>query len=113
MAVDEHTGKPTYQLIIGIPGNSHALDAAKAQGMPADILNAARSYIQSDNGITDIIHRLQCQENELRELKKRLIVQQEKLETERSELEKQKQALIEQENNLQDKETAPITVCYS
>lgn len=39
---------PTYRLIMGLPGESHALDIALKSGLPADIVQKARGYIQNE-----------------------------------------------------------------
>ena len=39
--------KPTYRLVMGIPGESHALEIAERSGMAAELVQKARGYIQS------------------------------------------------------------------
>ena len=39
--------KPTYRLVMGIPGESHALEIADRSGMQKQIVQKARGYIQS------------------------------------------------------------------
>lgn len=39
--------KPTYRLVMGIPGESHALEIADRSGMQKKIVQKARGYIQS------------------------------------------------------------------
>lgn len=48
VAFDEHTLRPAYRIIMGIPGESHAIDIAEKNGIKSNIINAARSYI-ADN----------------------------------------------------------------
>lgn len=42
------TLSPTYRLLMGIPGESHALDIAKRSGLPAEIVKNAREYILNE-----------------------------------------------------------------
>lgn len=46
------TLSPTYRLLMGVPGESHALDIAKKSGLPGDIVQKARDYIVSEK--TDV-----------------------------------------------------------
>lgn len=48
MVFDEASGKPTYRLIQGVPGRSHALSLAAQVGFPQDVLDRAKSLIPSD-----------------------------------------------------------------
>ncbi|MBP5450834.1 MAG: hypothetical protein J6Y16_01210, partial [Treponema sp.] len=34
----------TYHLLMGVPGQSHALDIASRSGLPQSVVEAARSY---------------------------------------------------------------------
>ena len=43
---------PTYHLLMGVPGESHALDIAKRSGLPKEIVQHAREYIASEK--TDV-----------------------------------------------------------
>ena len=42
------TLSPTYRLMMGIPGESHALEIAEKSGLPKDIVQKARDYIVSE-----------------------------------------------------------------
>lgn len=64
---NRETLKPTYKLLIGIPGASHALHIAQRLGMPADIIDDARGRISSDShSATELIRRVE--ESRLRAL---------------------------------------------
>lgn len=48
----DETLSPTYRLLMGVPGESHALDIAKRSGLPHDIVHKARKYIATEK--TDV-----------------------------------------------------------
>jgi DNA mismatch repair protein MutS2 len=45
MVFDESTGRPTYRLIQGIPGRSHALTLAEQIGFPREVMDRARALL--------------------------------------------------------------------
>ncbi|USS86802.1 endonuclease MutS2 [Fructilactobacillus cliffordii] len=49
MEFDEATLKPTYRLLMGIPGQSNALSIAARLGLPADVVAEARSLTSQDS----------------------------------------------------------------
>ena len=53
MEFDSATARPTFRLIVGIPGRSRALDAAQMIGLPASIIDAARARLGDRYGETD------------------------------------------------------------
>ncbi len=52
MEFDEETLSPTYRIEIGIPGESHALEIARRNGMPTSVVERAERYIREER--TDI-----------------------------------------------------------
>ena len=46
---DVQTLSPTYRLQIGLPGRSNAFEITKRLGMPEDLLNEAKSLVDSDS----------------------------------------------------------------
>ncbi|MDY0288426.1 MAG: Smr/MutS family protein [Sphaerochaeta sp.] len=48
MEFDERTHLPTFRVINGIPGDSHALDTAKAMRLPPEVLDKAKHYLGSE-----------------------------------------------------------------
>ncbi|WP_027728916.1 endonuclease MutS2 [Treponema sp. C6A8] len=45
---DTNTLSPSYRLLMGVPGESHALDIAQKSGLPREICRAARDYIATE-----------------------------------------------------------------
>ena len=67
MEFDLQSLRPTYRLLLGIPGESHALEIARRQGIGDAIIAAARAYLaegRSDSG--EMIRSLTARERELR-----------------------------------------------
>lgn len=49
------TLKPTYKLLIGIPGQSNALKISKMLGLSNEIINKAQSYVSENTNETNIV----------------------------------------------------------
>ena len=67
MEFDLQSLRPTYRLLLGIPGESHALEIARRQGIAEEVVAAARRYLaegRSDTG--EIIRSLTARQHELR-----------------------------------------------
>ncbi len=87
MGFDPVTNKPTYQLEIGKIGESHALDIAKNAGIPEDLIDEAKGYLEGiDREMVELTRRLKEKErelqlllSELREKEKFIKEQQEKI----------------------------------
>ncbi|MDR1587107.1 MAG: Smr/MutS family protein [Treponema sp.] len=45
---DGHTLSPTYRIVMGVPGESHAVDIAARRGLAEDIVKRARSYLAEE-----------------------------------------------------------------
>ena len=45
---DTNTLSPSYRLLMGVPGESHALDIAQKSGLPHEICKVARDYIATE-----------------------------------------------------------------
>ena len=67
---DVSTLKPTYKLIIGTPGKSNAFAISEKLGLPARILDRARSQLSSDNKrFEDVIEKLEASRIEMEKAK--------------------------------------------
>ncbi|MBQ0165681.1 MAG: Smr/MutS family protein [Treponema sp.] len=66
---DADTLSPTYRILMGVPGESHALDIAERNGLPEDAVKAARSYISNNQAdISALIDGLNKKHEELARL---------------------------------------------
>lgn len=91
---DVETLKPTYRLIIGVPGRSNAFEISKRLGLHPDIIDAAKRQMSTEtNRVEKMLTQLETlkkqAEKELEEAKK----QREIVEREKRFYEKQKQIL--------------------
>ncbi len=67
------TLKPTYNLIIGIPGKSNAFAISEKLGLNKEILNNASKYINKDNtDFEDILGKIRKEQNEIEKIKKNI-----------------------------------------
>ncbi len=77
---DDATLRPTYHILQGIPGESHALEIAAANGMSDRLIETARSYLEGEESdaaamireLQETQNRWREQENELKRVKNSL-----------------------------------------
>lgn len=101
---DSETLKPTYKLLIGIPGRSNALDISRRLGLPTTIIDSATQLVSKDsqelnNMIGDLVQKRHDAEEEKIQTHKYL-VEAEQL---HADLEKAYTALNQQRDNLLEK----------
>ncbi len=66
MEFDRQSLTPTFHIIMGIPGESHALEIARRNGIPEMLIRSARNYLSDErNDISELIKRLSQKEREL------------------------------------------------
>ena len=101
---DVETLKPTYRLLIGIPGKSNAFAISQKLGLSADILKEAADLVsKSDKEFEDVLSQLEQQRQQMEAA--RLEVEKLRLETQRihkhseeyqKELEREREKAMEQ-----------------
>ena len=68
---NQDTLSPSYHLVMGVPGESHALDIAQKSGLPAQICKAARTYIATEQAdVSALIRGLNRKHVELNKIQK-------------------------------------------
>lgn len=94
---DVESLRPTYRLLVGIPGKSNAFAISKKLGLTDDIIENAKQYISTEEeSFESVISDL--------ELKRvSLLKEQEKIETYKKEIESLKNRLKDQEENISEK----------
>lgn len=93
---DVETLRPTYHLLIGIPGKSNAFAISKRLGLSDDIIEGAKEYISHDEArFEDVITDLEIS-------KKSVVYEQERAEQYRKEAERLKQEVEHQKNKTRE-----------
>ena len=102
---DAHTLSPTYRIINGVPGESRALDIARANGLDSGIVTRARKYIDDEQSdVSALISGLEQKHRELAGIELQSTMEQkrlreEKRKTDLKELQlKQKEAELKRES---------------
>ena len=114
MEFDLQSLRPTYRLLLGIPGESHALEIARRQGMPAPVIAAARGYLaegRSDAG--EIIRSLTARQHELRGVAEGQRRAADELESRRREAAARERELAARERELQAAEAREVRAFLS
>ncbi len=68
MEFDSESLVPTFRMLIGVPGESHALDIATREGLNRSIIRQARQYLDEERGdVAKLIQHLTEKQRELME----------------------------------------------
>lgn len=100
---DVETLRPTYKLLVGIPGKSNAFAIAKALGMSEDIIEEAKSGLTEENirfeNIAASLEKARIdaenQRNEAAKLRLMIAREKEKIDSHLAEIEKKKELIIQ------------------
>ncbi len=92
---DVETLKPTYRLIVGVPGKSNAFEISTKLGMSGDVISHARELVSSENRrFEKVIDQLEQSRRELEQLRESVAVSERNAKLTESEL-KQKLSELE------------------
>jgi len=81
---DSRTLSPTYRIITGIPGESRALEIAGRNGLPPEIIERAKSYLDDGRSdISEMISGLKEKHRELDALEQKMRLEEDRLRDER------------------------------
>jgi DNA mismatch repair protein MutS2 len=98
MGFDRETLAPTYRILMGVPGESHALEIARRNGMPENVLASAFAYLDEER--TDISHLV----SHLAERTQKLSVAEEQAAVRDHELKEKRRTTDQKELTLREKE---------
>ncbi|MCI5668702.1 MAG: endonuclease MutS2 [Oscillospiraceae bacterium] len=94
---DVNTLKPTYRLIVGVPGKSNAFAISRRLGMPEGVINRAKDLVSTENQrFEQVVDALEKSRQELETLKESAAISERNAKMTESEL-KQKLSELEQQ----------------
>ncbi len=102
MLYDRHQMQPLFQLSIGQPGSSFAIEIARKTGLPEEVIQDATDivgseYVQSDKYLQDIVRDKRYWEGKrqtIHQYEKRLEVRGERLDASIEEIERERKAIL-------------------
>ncbi|MBD3235408.1 MAG: hypothetical protein GF330_01730 [Candidatus Eisenbacteria bacterium] len=84
MEYDPQTLGPTYRLLTGVPGRSHAFELAEREGWPQEQLEAARVFLPAPDAQADeLLARIEEELRELREARAEVASKEQRLTADR------------------------------
>lgn len=102
---DKDTLSPTYNLLMGVPGESHALDIAKRSGLPSKTVEKAKSYISSQQAdVSTLIKGLTEKHAELAKLEKQAKAREQAIEEKEKKMRLRMISLQEKQIELEERE---------
>lgn len=96
--------KPTYKLLVGIPGKSNAFAITKRVGMPDSILDRAKSLMNEDNiSVEELIKNIYDDKLEIEKEKEKITQNSNQIEMLRKSLENENTSVSARENEIIEK----------
>ncbi len=84
VAFNENTLSPTYKIVMGVPGESRAVDIAARNGLPQSIIEKARFYLGNNRAdVSDLIKGLIQKHEDLNEFENQKKEEQQRLREDR------------------------------
>ncbi|MBR0100683.1 MAG: endonuclease MutS2, partial [Treponema sp.] len=103
---DSNSLAPTYHLVMGVPGESHALDIAKRSGLPGAIVSKAKSYITNQQAdVSSLIRGLTQKHAELDRREKEFACLENRQKEKLLKQEQKDLKLRQKENELKERES--------
>ncbi len=103
MQFDEQTLKPTYKLMVGIPGVSNALKIAGTLGLNDYIINRAKESITEEQArFETVLRQAQYAKKQVEDEKDALKIERENLNNERAQLEMARKKVEEKQERIQN-----------
>jgi len=93
---DQDKGRPTFRLLTGMPGVSHAIEIAQDLGVNPEVIDKAVTYLGKDRGEPDLLTQ------ELAKMMKELKTEKEAVEVARHEYAESKKRLDEEQERLRE-----------
>ncbi|HEY3314276.1 MAG TPA: endonuclease MutS2 [Bacillota bacterium] len=101
---DVETLRPTYRLIVGLPGRSNAFEIAKRLGLDEPVIDRARSFISQDEmKVEDLIVNMQADKVILERERRDAQILRERAEQKVREVEKREGDLRQRERDILDR----------
>lgn len=98
---DTSTLSPSYRLVMGIPGESHAIAIARKSGLVQSVVDNARKYIATEQAdVSSLIKGLNKKHSELDRLQHRARVLEQNLQEKEDKLKEKELGLRRKENEL-------------
>ena len=97
---------PTYKIVMGVPGESHALDIAKRSGLPNKVVEKAKKYLTNQQAdVSALICGLTQKHADLDRREKEFSAQENQLKEKITKLEQKDLRLRQKENELKERES--------
>ena len=98
---DYEKGRPTFRLLTGMPGVSHAIEIAQDLGIKGEIIDKAATYLGKEKGRSDsVMEDLARMMEEVKAEKEDLTLAREEYEVSKKSLEKERETLVFQLNEM-------------
>ena len=98
---DREKGRPTFRLLTGMPGVSHAIEIAQDIGIKSEIIDKAATYLGKDRGGPDLVmEELAKMMEELKTEKEAITVTRQEYVESKKRLEEEQERLSEQLNEM-------------
>jgi DNA mismatch repair protein MutS2 len=105
MDFDDATLSPNYRVVVGLPGESHALDIASRSGVDEKLLQKAKSYLSGEGAdVSRMIRELERKQREFSERARALRAQEKRLMEETRKRDLEKLRLKQREHELKSRE---------